>query len=218
MRYYLTILLCFASIWVSAQDDDFYAQGVEFAKKGDYINARAQFDIQTKKTPMDPYAWFNLALTESYLNKNQESVTHFTKAIELKKDYYKAFYNRALVKIDMTRYEEALEDLNQSILIKEDYDKGYLKRAVVLEYLDKSKEACADVKKAKKLKNKRAEYLERTICKKKRAKNYANILYLKKRAPDTTYGYNSKYPIKVGNGVYGGPGNQRAYLNLLRDK
>jgi hypothetical protein len=40
---------------------------------------------------------------------------------------------------------------------------------------------------------------------------------LTKTAEDDTYGFTSKKPVKVGLGARGGPANQRAYLDLLRD-
>jgi hypothetical protein len=36
-------------------------------------------------------------------------------------------------------------------------------------------------------------------------------------ATDKRYGFSSEYPVKVGKGPGGGPANQKAYLNLLRD-
>jgi hypothetical protein len=43
------------------------------------------------------------------------------------------------------------------------------------------------------------------------------ILRLTKKANDATYGFTSGNPIKVCAGPMGGPANERAYLNLLRD-
>jgi hypothetical protein len=36
-------------------------------------------------------------------------------------------------------------------------------------------------------------------------------------APDESYGFSEKSPVKVGTGPNGGPANQRQYLELLRD-
>jgi len=44
-----------------------------------------------------------------------------------------------------------------------------------------------------------------------------DIIVLEKEVDDDTYGFTPETPIKVGTGANGGPANQRAYLNLLRD-
>lgn len=52
----------------------------------------------------------------------------------------------------------------------------------------------------------------------KTSSNRYEITQVTKLAKSKEYGLNSKHPVKVGTGEKGGPANQRAYLDLLRDE
>lgn len=47
--------------------------------------------------------------------------------------------------------------------------------------------------------------------------NLYEITELNKMATSEKYGLTGEFPVKVGKGKNGGPNNQRAYLDLLRD-
>lgn len=49
------------------------------------------------------------------------------------------------------------------------------------------------------------------------AKELHTINKLAKTADNDKYGFTPEYPVKVGTGPQGGPANNKAYLNLLRD-
>ncbi len=218
MKQLTILLMLFLGLQLAAQDDvDFYQLGGQLASEGRFEEAILNFEKELEKEPGNYFAWFNKALCESYLGRNRESISDFSKAIELNPEYHKAYLNRALVKKDIADYEGALLDVNKCLGIVSDYPEGLFHRGVLNEYLMKYEEACEDLTRAKHLGVEIRDQMIETACSEERASNYANILKLKDQADDKTYGYSGENPVKVGTGLFGGPSNQRAYLNLLRD-
>lgn len=219
MKQIIFIIALLASQLAFTQEKiDYYQLGGKYASEGNYKKAIENFKLEVEKNPGNYYAWFNLALSESFFGQNENSIKDFSKAIELKPDYYKAYLNRALVKRDITNYKGALSDLNKSLEIEPNYSSGFYHRAVINEYLKNYEQACKDITKAKKLGEENVDKIIEVTCSEKRSDNYANILSLSNLSKDNTYGFSSDNPIKVGTGLKGGAANQRAFLNLLLDK
>ncbi len=218
MRQIISFLILVQGFTLLAQENpDHYQLGGKFASEGNYEKAIEHFNKELEREPNNYYAWFNKALCESRLGEHKKSIKDFSQAIALKPDYYKAYMNRAIVKRNLTDYEGALLDLNISLEIEENYSWAYYHRGIINEYLGNQNQACSDLTRAKALGIEKAEAMVEKTCSTDRKANYKNILYLSKTSTDKTYGYSGDNPIKVGFGIKGGPANQRAFLNLLRD-
>lgn len=218
MRQIFGFLILLLSSSILAQENpDYYQLGGKSASEGNYEKAIEYFVKELEREPNNYYAWFNKALCETRLGEHEKSIKDFSRAIELEPDYYKAYMNRAIVKSNLTDYESALLDLNQSLEIDENYAWAYYHRGIINEYLENHDQACKDLTRAKELGIDRAEKMAETTCVQERKPNYGNIVTLSKISKDKTYGFSGDNPIKVGFGIKGGPANQRAFLNLLRD-
>lgn len=213
----ITLILLVGQQLLAQENPDYYQIGGKYASEGNYEKAIENFNKEIEREPKNYYAWFNKALCNSYLKEYDKSIKHFSKAIELNPDYYKAYLNRALVKRDITEYEDALIDLNKSLEIENDYAEAYYHRGIINEYLKNYDQACTDLTRAKELGIEEARKMLKTVCASERDSNYSNILKLSTTSQDKTYGFSGDNPIKVGTGLKGGPANQRAFLNLLRD-
>ena len=82
------------------------------------------------------------------LNKYEEAITDFDKAIELNSNYVKAWFNRGVAKGDLQRHKEAVTDFDKVIELNSNYVKAWLNRGSAKANLQRYKEALADVDKA----------------------------------------------------------------------
>lgn len=67
----------------------------------------------------NPY--YNLALSLVALNRQQEAIAAFTKAVEIDPDYAEAHYNLGVIHSKTEHYAEAVEAFKKAIKIKPDY-------------------------------------------------------------------------------------------------
>ncbi|MGQ0739597.1 MAG: hypothetical protein ACT4OJ_11095 [Bacteroidota bacterium] len=128
----------------------------------------------------------------------------------------KGEHRKGIAKRHLTDYEGAIADY--TLLINEDplYTDAFYNRGLVYEMLGKKDSACIDYKKAK---DAGAKNLDNKIvmCGEKGPLKTNAILRLTKIAPSDKYGFTEKKTVKTGTGSFGGPANQRMYLDLLRD-
>lgn len=216
----ITLIISFIiSQQLFSQDEtNYYEIAGELASEGQYEKAIENYNKELKREPGNYYALYNRGLCHSYLGETKKSIDDFSEVIFLNPDSYKAYLNRALSKRVLTDYEGALYDVERSLEIEEDYAEGYFHRGVLKEYLKNQEQACKDLNKARELGLENLDEMIETACDADRDSNYANILYLTQASTDKTYGLKGDNPVKVGMGLRGGPSNQRAYLNLLRDE
>ena len=72
----------------------------------------------------------------------------YTKAIEIKPMYARAYFNRGTSKDELNDYQGAIADYTKAIEFKPDYYKAYTNRGITLEKAGQLKGACMDWKKA----------------------------------------------------------------------
>ena len=82
------LILLFSQQLLAQEETDYYQAGGKHASEGNYEKAIENFKLEIEKNPGNYYVWFNLALSESFLGQNENSLNDFSKAIELKPDYY----------------------------------------------------------------------------------------------------------------------------------
>ncbi len=194
----------------------YYEQGVEKARAGQLEEAIQLFDKSIALKSDEFVAWYNRGIAKTMLDRYEEALPDFEQTLILYPDYKKGYLNRGTTKKHLTDYEGAIADYTHAIQIDKNYADAYYNRGLVYEMLSKNDSACIDFNRANELGLKNAlRKIEK--CKDTTKRITYSILRLTKTADNNKYGFTSDNPIKVGSGPDGGPANNRAYLDLLRD-
>lgn len=216
-RIILTTICWIILTAVFGQDiNEYFQKGQDAIKAEKLDEAIAYFDKAIALKNDEVAIWYNRATVKSWLKRYEEAILDFDQAIKLNPNHKKSFNGRACAKQDITDYNGAMADFNQAIKIDDKYIDAIYNRGTLYNLLSKRDEACQDFNLAYKLGDEQSKNkVDR--CKEATPKNVHPILYLTKTADNNQYGFTSDNPVKVGLGPNGGPANQRAYLNLLRD-
>lgn len=190
-----------------------YEQGIEKAQAGKLKEAIALFSRSLELRPQDYYCWYNRGIAKSMMGQYEEALPDFEQTVKLAPDYKKGYLNRGTTRKHLTDYEGAIADFSHAIQLDTNYQDAYFNRGIVYEMLDRKKLACNDFEKAK-AETKMAKCNDTP----KSTIETRTILRLTKTADNNEYGYTPEKPILVGTGINGGPANQEAYLDLLRDQ
>lgn len=211
---FASLVICFS---ISAQDAaTYYKQALEKAQAGKIEEAIELFSKTIELEPNDHLAWFNRGIARGIINRYEEALTDFEHVMKIKPEFKRALLNRGIALRHLTDYDGAIADYNS--LIDEDprnVDALY-NRGIVYEMLGKKDSACLDYTKAKDAGAKNMDS-KISMCANGSPLKINSILRLIKTAPDEKYGFTQEFPVKAGTGPFGGPANQRAYLELLRD-
>lgn len=216
-RIILFLIGCVFIQCTHAQDAKaFFEKGLEKAKSGELEEALKFFTLSIQFDNSSTVAWYYRGLVRQGLRFDEEAIADFNAAIQLDSSFKYAYLQRGVSKRKLTDYEGALEDFNLSIGKDPNWADAFYLRGMLYEMLSRNKEACADFAKAVALGDKDAQKKVDDCNSPSDMKTYF-ILRLSKTADNEKYGFDPAYPIKVGKGPSGGPANQRAYLDLLRD-
>lgn len=223
----IVLAVLFVCITTSfAQEDDkafqeakkYYDQAMDKIDEEKYEEAILLFDKSIEIKSDEFVAWYNRGILKGMLGLYEESLPDFDMTVKLVPGYKKGYLNRGTTKKHLTDYEGALSDYNYAIKLDPNYGDAFYNRGLIYEILNKKDSACADFYKAKELGLKQAEMkIEKCNDKTKSSIRINAIFKLFKTASDANYGFTEANPVKVGIGPDGGPANQKAYLNLLRD-
>jgi len=96
--------------------------------------------------------FFNVGNGLARLERYEEAIASYDKAIKFKPDYYEAWNNRAKALDDLERYEEAIASYDKSLEIKSDYATAWKNRGWLVYGLGRYEEALADYDKALEIK------------------------------------------------------------------
>ncbi|WP_143288267.1 CHAT domain-containing protein, partial [Calothrix rhizosoleniae] len=75
-------------------------------------------------------AWYNRGVALGYLEKYEEAIASYDKAVEIKPDYDTAWNNRGSALFYLRRYEEAIASYDKAVEIKPDYDTAWINRGI----------------------------------------------------------------------------------------
>jgi tetratricopeptide (TPR) repeat protein len=209
----------FVGVSVFGQGAKFYLElAVDDIQKDDLDKALYNLDKSIEFDSVNFVPYYYRGVVKSMLHLPEDALPDLEKVIKLKPDFPGAYLNRGIVRKCLTDYEGAISDYSYAIKLDSNFAPAYYNRAMVYELLSKRDTALLDYKKSLELgldiaKQKVDGYNENANL-----ENIYPILRLTKYSDDSKYGFSSKFPIKVGRGPNGGPANQRAYLDLLRDK
>ncbi|MBL0912111.1 MAG: tetratricopeptide repeat protein [Bacteroidia bacterium] len=195
--------------------DSLFQKGIEAIQSEKLDEAINCFDQAIALKNDEFILWYNRATVKSWQRRYEEAILDFNEAIRLNPEHKKSYNGRACAKQDITDYKGALADFNKAIKVDNKYIDALYNRGTLYNLLGKRDKACEDYNLAYKLGDKQSES-KVNKCKEEPGDVYP-ILYLTQTADNDKYGFTSENPVKVGPGPDGGPANERAYLNLLRD-
>jgi tetratricopeptide (TPR) repeat protein len=150
----LFLLLYLFSNAYTQTAEEYNKLGIE---RGEVEKYKEAFDLFTKSIEVDSTyskAYYNRGLAEynlvregyyyhlgnpeiyfmQYPREYMNSISDFTKAIELKPNYSDAYYNRGIAYKNMREYFKAISDLTKYISLKPNDEDGYYERG--LDYYD----------------------------------------------------------------------------------
>ena len=133
-------------------------RGGTFLKKEEFKEALDCFEIalQDKRGQQDPELWNNHGLALAGLNRYEEAIASYDRALNIKpgarfvdrvqprvqpEDYYLWWFNRGTALVDLQRYPEAIVSLDKSLQIKSDYGFVWFFRGLALFRLERYDEA-----------------------------------------------------------------------------
>jgi tetratricopeptide (TPR) repeat protein len=206
----------FSTIALGQNAQKIYEDGLEKAQTGKLEEAIKLFDKSINIKPDEYIVWYNRGIAKSMLGKYEEALPDFTQTIKLNPDYKKGYLNRGTTRKHLTDYEGALADYTYAIQLDQTYADAYYNRGLLYDMLSKKDSACADFSQAKELGIKNAQK-KIDKCNDTTTTETHTILRLTKTATSDNYGFSPENPVKVGFGPDGGAGNNKVYLNLLRD-
>lgn len=213
----IVLILMFMVINTYSQTaEEYYNQGMEKAYAGKLEEAINLLDKSIELNEDEYVAWYNRGMAKAMLKKEKEAIEDFNKTIELYPDYKKVYLNRGTSRKHLTDYDGALADYNKAIELDTNYTDGYYNRGLLYELLNKIDLACLDFNKSLELGFNNAQK-KVDKCNDTTSSVTHSIIKLTEKSTDKTYGFTSENPIKSGTGPNGGPANQRAYMDLLRD-
>ena len=221
MKKIILTTICWIIVTTALGQDakKYYEQGLEKAQAGQLEEAIILFDKSIKLKADEYVVWYNRGIAKSMLNRYEEALIDFEQTLKLYPDYKKGYLNRGTTRKHLTDYVGALADYFYAIQLDQNYSDAYYNRGLVYEMLSKYDAACYDYKKALELGMKTAQKkIDKCNDTTKSTIVIHPILRLTNTAENEKYGFTSENPIMVGTGPDGGPANQRAYLNLLRDQ
>jgi tetratricopeptide (TPR) repeat protein len=195
-----------------------YKEGVEKASEGKYEESIALFSKIIEIQPSNYYALYNRGIAKSRMNQYEDALADFEQVVKMHPEYKKGYLNRGIARKHLTDYDGAMADYSMAASLDPNYNEAYFNKGLLFELLGNKDSACFNFKKAKEKGAKNVEQkMERCNDTSARLPSYFAILRLTKKADNNKYGFTSQDPVKVGYGPNGGPANQQAYLELLRD-
>jgi tetratricopeptide (TPR) repeat protein len=84
---------------------------------------------------MENEGYFKKGNYQAYLEKYDEAILSYTKAIELNNEFEASYHNRGIIYAKQEEYEKALEDFNKAIEINSKYANAYHNRGFVKKIL-----------------------------------------------------------------------------------
>jgi tetratricopeptide (TPR) repeat protein len=145
--------------------DDFYNRGNTLCLSGDYEGGIKAYDQDIQIQPFHE-VYQNLGLALFYLDREEDALVSFNKAIELDKTFYQAWYSRGVLLLKRTKdiylgpgsldlseeskkqYKEAIESFNKTIEIEQKYHRAWYYRAECYAIIQEVDLAIKDLKQA----------------------------------------------------------------------
>jgi len=213
----LSIMVFLTAVTGYNQDaKEYFLSGMKAIEENNLDDAIEYFDKSIQIKDDEFIVWYNRGIVKSWQRRYEESIDDFNQSIKLNPGFKNAYNNRGNSRQDITDYAGALADYNSALKIDSQYIDAIYNRGELYLLLNEKEKACKDFNLAFNLGDSLSEnYMKK--CRDTSSFGAHSILRLTVTADNDSYGFTSENPIKVGAGPKGGPANERAYLNLLRD-
>ena len=106
------------------------------------------WDDVVSKSPNKARPYINRGISLTQKNKFGEAILDYTKAIEIRPDFYKPYNNRGNAFKAQKRYKEAIKDFNKAIELNSDYAEPYNNRGSIFMEEKRYNEAIVELNKA----------------------------------------------------------------------
>jgi tetratricopeptide (TPR) repeat protein len=120
MRFIAGLVLLFAAAVSAAAGQSVENEGLQALDQKDYPAAVRIFAKLAADDPKNFWAWFNLALAESAVGKDADSIEHYQRALEAKPDLYEARLNLGMLYFRDAKPAEAAVQLAEACRLKDD--------------------------------------------------------------------------------------------------
>jgi tetratricopeptide (TPR) repeat protein len=145
--------------------DNYFNRGNTLCLSGDYEGGIKAYDQDIQIQPFHE-VYQNLGLALFYLDREEDALVSFNKAIELDKTFYQAWYNRGVLLLKRTKdiylfpgsldlseeskkqYQEAIASFNKTIEIEQKYHRAWYDRAECYAIIQEVDLAIKDLKQA----------------------------------------------------------------------
>jgi tetratricopeptide (TPR) repeat protein len=145
--------------------DNYFNRGNTLCLSGDYEGGIKAYDQDIQIQPFHE-VYQNLGLALFYLDREEDALVSFNKAIELDKTFYQAWYSRGVLLLKRTKdiylgpgsldlseeskkqYKEAIESFNKTIEIEQKYHRAWYDRAECYAIIQEVDLAIKDLKQA----------------------------------------------------------------------
>lgn len=110
--------------------EEWFNQGNELLKKGDFIGAVTSYDQALQLEPDFHEAWYNRGVALVNLGQFEQAITSWDKALQFKPDDNEAWYNRGLVLSNLGQFEQAIASFDKALVIKLDKHEAWINRGI----------------------------------------------------------------------------------------
>lgn len=101
-----------------------------------------------KKSPRQARPYYNLGYEHLKNREPELALVNFSKALDIKPDYFDAYNNRSQVYFDLGRLDKAFEDINRAIKIDGRRAEAYLNRGMIIRQMGQYETALKDFSRA----------------------------------------------------------------------
>lgn len=210
--------ILFLSIARGQNSEELFNKAMTEFDKENYQKAEEYLDESLNLQRGSYIAWYYKGIVHLLQREYYEAIVSFNESCIIHPEYNKTITYRGLARQKTTDYDGAMADYSRAIELDPTSSESLSFRGSLYELLGDRKKACSDFTDASLLgdrwaHNKVAECLTDSVA----PDALHVILSLRHIASSKQYGFSPTKPIRVGCGPDGGPANQRAYLELLRD-
>ncbi len=173
-----------------------------------------QFILKHPQSEILPDLYFKKGSIHVELGNTDAAIEDFTRAYEKDKTFKEAVRMRGNLYYKLDQLAEALNDYDLAIRIDSTYADAYSNKALVYKKQSMTAEACENFQKSLKYGYVDAYHMIRNYCDSTSVTVQRYLLKtLTTHAPDDSYGFSEKNPVKIGMPVQ----REKLYLSMLRD-
>lgn len=215
--YFLSLV--FNTIVKSQSAEILYSKATDLIASGELIEALPLLEQAAVLDTTSSLIFSELGFCYLSVMEYVKAIHMLNRAIFIDSSNSRTYLYRGYCREKLLDYDKAFQDYKQSSALDTLDGESLFRLGLLYEKYGNKEEACESFQKAYTNNYERAKHkTERCLDSLYFITDFNEILELRQYSTDKKYGYTSKRPVMVGKGANGGPANQRAYLDLLRDQ